>query len=215
MELGDSKIIITPDKKFVANLTRHNQSTAYPPAPGKYQVEFYAIFNRTWQEVPVLKAVGARLDEQGRAIDAEPHLLPASADLVKEEVLGSRVRVLKTQRTIELKNADSAGTSDLNTKKIVVEINDANGTHNPVQSFDATKLSVNEAIKKAGRIGNGRALAVLCYGDFKDGLGQRYLANDLIFSDGRTNRGFSINDYASMMDVCMTQENSYKARRRK
>jgi hypothetical protein len=56
---------------------------------------------------------------------------------------------------------------------------------------------------------------VLCYGDFKDGLGQRYVADDLIFSDGRKNRAFKINDYASMMDVCMTQEASYNSRRRK
>jgi hypothetical protein len=213
--LEDRKILITPGRKFVANLTRNNQSTAYPPALGKYQVEFYAAFNRAWQEVAILKAVGAKLDEQGRAIDSEPRSLPASSDLATEDILGSRVRVLKTRRTIELKDTDSVRTSELSTKKIMVEIHDVNAAYNPVRAFDATKLSVNEAIKKAGRVGNGRAVSVLCYGDFKDGLGQRYVADDLIFSDGRKNRAFKINDYASMMDVCMTQEASYNSRRRK
>jgi len=213
--LKDTKILIIPGKKFVANLIRNNQSNAFPPALGKYQVEFYAVFNRAWQEVAVLNAVGAKLDDQGRAIDTEPRSLPGSPDLVKEDIFGSRVRVLNTRRTIDLKEADSVRTSELSTKKIMVEIHDFNAAQNPVRAFDATKLSVNEAIKKAGRVGNGRAMSVLCYGDFKDGLGQRYLADDLIFSDGRENRAFRINAYASMFDICMTQEASYKSRRRK
>jgi len=212
--LQDTKVLVTPGKKFVARLARNNRSTAYPPAVGKYQVEFYALFNRAWQEVVVLKSVGAKLDEQGRAIDSEPRSLPASPDLVKEDVLGSRVRALKTRRTIELTAADSVGTVELATKKITVEIHDVNAADTLLRAFDATKLSVNQAIMRAGRVGNGRAMSVLCHGDFKDGLGRRYLADDLIFSDGRANRAFKINDYATMLDVCATQEASYKSRRR-
>lgn len=213
--LKDTKVLITPDKKFVANLSRNNESAAYPPALGKYQVEFYAIFNRAWQEVSVLKAVGAKLDEQRRAIDSEPRSLPKSSDLVKEDIFGDQVRVLSTRRTIELKEVNSVGASEPSTKKIVVEIHDVNAANNPVQAFDATKLSVNEGIKKAGRIGKGRAMSVLCHGDFKDGLGQRYLADDLIYPDGRANSAFKVNDYASMMDVCIAQEASYHSRRRR
>ncbi|WP_208281310.1 hypothetical protein [Massilia oculi] len=215
MVLKDTKVLITPGKKFVANLSRNNQSAAYPPEIGKYQVEFYAIFNRAWQEVPVLKAVGARLDEQGRAIDSEPRSLPSSTDLIKEDIFGEKVRVLSTRRTIDLKHANSVGASESSTKKIVVEIHDVNAANNPVRAFDATNLSVNEAIKKAGRVGKGRAMSVLCNGDFKDGLGQRSLADDLIYPDGRVNPIFKVNDYANMMDVCITQETSYNSRRRR
>lgn len=213
--LQDTKVLITPGKKFVAKLSRNNQSTSYPPELGKYQVEFYAIFNRAWQEVPVLKAVGAKLDGQGRAIDSEPRSLPSSSDLIKEDIFGEKVRVLSTRRTIDLKNANSVGTSELSTKKIIVEIYDVNSAENPIRTFDATKLSVNEAIKKAGRVGKGRAMSVLCNGDFKDGLGQRYLADDLIYPDGSVNPAFKVNDYASMMDVCINQEASYNSRRRR
>lgn len=215
MVLKDKKVLITPGKKFVANLSRNNQSAAYPPELGKYQVEFYAIFNRAWQEIPVLKAVGAKLDEQGRAIDSEPRSLPSSSDLIKEDIFGEKVRVLSTRRTIDLKAANSAGASELSTKKIIVEIHDVNAANNPVRAFEATKLSVNEAIKKAGRVGKGRAMSVICNGDFKDGLGKRYLADDLIYPDGRVNPAFKVNDYANMMDVCITQEASYNSRRRR
>lgn len=212
--LSDTEVLIAPDRKFVARLKRNNDA-AYPPALGSYQIEFYAVFNRAWQEVSVLKAVGARLDNEGRALDSEPRGLPSSPDLVKEDLLGSRARVLKARRTVQLKGGDTAETAGPSTKKITVEIHDINADNNPIRAFDATKLTVNEAIRKARPVGNGRAMSVLCKGDFKDGLGQRYLADDLISPDGRANPAFAINDYATMMDVCVTQEAQYRSRRRK
>jgi len=132
--LKDANILISPGKKFVANLARNNQSDASPPSLGRYQVEFYAVFNRAWQEVAVLKAVGAKVDDQGRAIDSEPRSLPGSSDLVKEDVFGSRVRVLNTRRTIDLKQANSVATSEPGTRKIMVEINDLTASNNPVRA---------------------------------------------------------------------------------
>ena len=213
--LSDNNVSITPDKHFVATLKRNNGNSSYPPAEGVYELTFHAIFNRAWQEVEVLKAVGAVLDDKGRAINAEPRLLPASPDLVKEDILGSSIRVLNATRTIQLKKISSANAAEISTKRATVEIHDANAKNNPILSFDATKLSVNEAIKKAGRIGRGRAMAVLCHGDFKDGMGNRYLSDDLIYADGRENRAFKINDYATIMDVCVTQESLYASRRHK
>lgn len=212
--LKDTEVLIAADRKFVARLKRNN-AAAYPPALGSYQIEFYAVFNRAWQEVSVLKGVGARLDNEGRALDSEPRGLPSSPDLVKEDLLGSRARVLKARRTVQLKGGDTAEMAEPSTKKITVEIHDINADNNPIRAFDATRLTVNEAIRKARPVGNGRAMSVLCKGDFKDGLGQRYLADDLISPDGRANPAFAINDHATMMDVCVTQEAQYRSRRRK
>lgn len=74
---------------------------------------------------------------------------------------------------------------------------------------------MNEAVKKAGKIGGGCAMAVLCYGDFKDGLGNRHLADALIYSDGHQNQLSPINNYATIMDVCRTQESLHTSHQRK
>lgn len=212
--LSDNEVRLAPDRRFVAHLKRNNKS-AYPPAQGSYQVELYAIFNRAWQEVAVLKAAGARLDNEGRVLDSEPRALSASPDLVKEELLGERPRVLRARRTVQLKGVDAPGTVEPYTKKVIVEIHDINADNNPIRAFDATALTVNAAIKKARPVGNGRAMSVICRGDFKDGMGQRYLADDLITPEGRPNPAFAVNDYAVMMDICVTQEMQYRARQRK
>ncbi len=214
--LQDNNVTVDKEGHYKAILKRRGNVPSYSPPDGAYQIEFYAIFNRAWQEVPVLKAVGAKLDAQGIAIDSEPHSLPSSPDLIKQNVLGDKVRVLKTIRTIKVdsKPSESSQAKLLNTKKATVEINDW-AKDKPVKSFDGTQLTVKKALTKAGHAANGRAISIVCHGDFKDGLGYRYIANDLIFSDGRTNREFNVNGYTTIMDVCAMQEEAYANKRRK
>ena len=93
---------------FVATLKKYGSLNRFDFPDGKYELEFYASFNRVRQTVEVAKRAGVKLDDQGRSDFGEPHSLPKSSDLVAEDFLGENVRVLRAIRTIDLKSEHSS-----------------------------------------------------------------------------------------------------------
>jgi hypothetical protein len=103
--MEDRDVRILPDHTFVAKLSCQEQYSAkgrskpcgVPPFPdGKYQLQIRSHFNRSWQTIAVLKAVGVEVDSEGRSDLGNPRLLPDSPDLKQDD----NSRFLKTVRTV-------------------------------------------------------------------------------------------------------------------
>jgi hypothetical protein len=103
--MEDRDVRILPDHTFVARVLCAEQFSAkgrsnacgVPPFPdGKYQLLISSHFNRSWQSVTVLKAVGVEVDSDGRSGLGNPKLLPVSPDLTHDEYS----RFLKAVRTV-------------------------------------------------------------------------------------------------------------------
>lgn len=213
--IEDKDVQVEQNGSFKAVLKRFKDEKRYNLPDGAYEVEFSAQFNRAWQSIEVAKSVGVELDNQGRSVNAEPRLLPKSSDLVYQpDLSGKKVRVLQAKRTLKINSKVDARdpAMALKTKKIRVEVNDNNSMKNPVKSFDGTSLSADQAASKAGALGRNKSLSVLCYGDFNDGRGYRYIADDLVSSVGAWNREYSVNRYTMLMDVCAMQEENFASR---
>jgi hypothetical protein len=96
------------DGTFVATLKKYGSLDRFDFPDGKYELEFYAGFNRAWQTIEVAKRAGVKLDDQGRSDLGEPRSLPKSSDLVAEDFAGEKVRLLRAIRTIDVKSGRSS-----------------------------------------------------------------------------------------------------------
>lgn len=97
------------DGTFVATLKKYGSLDRFDFPDGKYELEFYASFNRAWQAIEVLRRAGVKLDDQGRSgLAPEPHSLSKSSDLVAEESFGEKGRSLRAIRTIDVTSANSS-----------------------------------------------------------------------------------------------------------
>lgn len=196
------------DGNFTAELKRFGSLNGYDYPAGKYQLEFFAGFNRAWQTIEVAKKVGVKLDEQGRSDLGEPHMLPKSSDLVTG-VMG--VRNLKATRIITLPAAVTKF-SAYKTKNVRLEIHDFNAKNNPVRTYNGTGLLVQEVTGKVGRLSRSEGVALVCVGAFKNGFG--YLASDLYRSGGDLNMEFTINNGTTLTEVCHQQEDGLIRKRK-
>ncbi len=101
--------ITANDGTFVATLKKYGSRDRFDFPDGEYELEFFAVFNRVWQSIDVLKRAGVKLDNQGRSgIAPEPHSLAKSSDLVAESSFGEMGRSLRTRRTISVSSANSS-----------------------------------------------------------------------------------------------------------
>jgi hypothetical protein len=202
-------VIVSKDGTFTATIQRYGSLSAYAFADGKYQLEFYAGFSRAWQSVEVAKAAGVVLDAEDRSDAGEPRALPSSADLVRESFLGEKVRFLKASRTINLLPG-SGQASSYKTRTIRLDIHDISSAKNPVRTIKATDLLVREVSGKVSRLTPNQAVSVVCVGDFKNGFG--YIAADLVYSGGSTNRAFTTTYSTTIADICRQQEDALSKR---
>ena len=91
------------DGSFVATLKRLGSLDHFDFPDGKYELEFFGAFNRSWQTVEVARKAGVKLDNQGRSDGGEPHALPTSSDLPIESLFpGEKVRYLRAIRTVNV-----------------------------------------------------------------------------------------------------------------
>lgn len=197
-------VFIESDGTFAATLKRYGSLNGFDFPMGKYQLEFYAGFSRAWQTIEVAKKAGVRLDEQGRSDLGEPHSLPKSSDLVAQNFGGEKVRFLQAIRTIEVQTANAAIPA-YKTKSIKLEIHDYKASKNPVRTVSATELLLREVAGKIGRLTSTEAVALVCVGDVKNGLG--YIADDLYFPGGKFNNRFTVNNATTLAELCHQQEN--------
>lgn len=204
-------VYVASDGTFKATIKRYGSLASYAFPDGKYQLEFFAGFARTWQSVDVAKAAGVKLDEQGRSDLGEPRALPRSSDLTPQRIGGTKVRYLQALRTIEIKQRVSEAPAYM-TKTIRLEINDFTAKRNPVRTLAATNLLFREVHEKIGRLKSTEAVALICIGPFQNGFG--YLANDLYHSGGNVNRDFTTTFATTLSELCHQQEDSYNKRRR-
>lgn len=204
-------VFISNDGTFKAIIKRYGSLDRYVFPDGKYQLEFYAGFARTWQNIDVAKAAGVKLDEQGRSDLGEPRALPGSSDLKHQTIGGSKVRYLQALRTIDI--GQRAGEEvTYKTKTIRLEINDIAEKKNPVRTIPATDFLFREVPQKIGRLRPTEAVALICVGPFKNGFG--YLANDIYYSGGSPNRDFVTSFATTLAELCHQQEDAYNKRRR-
>lgn len=193
-------VFTTANGSFIAELKRFGSLNGYDYPAGKYQLRFFANFNRTWQTIEVAQKVGVKLDEQGRSDLGEPHFLPKSTDLVTG-LMG--VRNLRAIRTITIP-ASVTKFSTYKTKIIRIEIHDSNAKYNPIRTYKGTDLLVQEVKQKIGHLKLSQGVSIMCIGDFKNGFG--YLASDLYHSGGGLNMAFVINNGTTLAEVCHQQE---------
>lgn len=204
-------VYVASDGTFKAVIKRYGSLAGFDFPDGKYRLEFFAGFARSWQSVDVARAAGVTLDEQGRSDLGEPRALPHSSDLTPLTIGGAKVRYLQALRTIEIKQRAGEAPAYM-TKTIRLEIHDFTANKNPVRTLAATNLLLREVPEKIGRLKSTEAVALICVGPFQNGFG--YLANDLYHSGGNINRDFVTTFATTLSDLCHQQEDSYKNRRR-
>ena len=204
-------VYVESDGTFKATIKRYGSLARYDFPDGKYRLEFFAGFARSWQSVDVAKAAGVTLDEQGRSDLGEPRALPRSSDLKPQTIGGTKVRNLQAFRTIEIRQGVGEVPAYM-TKTIRLEIHDFTAKRNPVRTLAATNLLFREVPEKIGRLKSTEAVALVCIGPFQDGFG--YLANDLYHSGGNVNRDFTTTFATTLSELCYQQEDSYNKRRR-
>lgn len=206
-------VYVANNGAFSGTIKRYGSLGGYSFPDGKYQLEFYADFNRAWQSVEVAKAAGVKLDELGRSgIDSEPRALPESTDLVLEATIaGGKARHLRAIRTINIRR-QLGGSSTYKTKSIRLEVNDVAATKNPVRAIPANDMLFREVAQKVGRLKPTEAVSLICVGDFQNGFG--YLANDLYFLGGRPNRDFVTAFATPLSDLCRQQEDAFYKRQK-
>jgi hypothetical protein len=204
-------VYVASDGTFKATIKRYGSLARYDFPDGKYRLEFFAGFARTWQSVDVARAAGVTLDEQGRSDLGEPRALPRSSDLTPRIIGGTKVRYLQALRTIEIKQR-AGETQAYMTKTIRLEIHDFTSKRNPVRTLAATTMLFREVPEKIGRLKSTEAVALICVGPFQNGFG--YLANDLYHSGGNVNRDFTTTFATTLSELCHQQEDSYNKRRR-
>jgi hypothetical protein len=204
-------VYVASDGTFSATIKRYGSLARHDFPEGKYQLEFFAGFARSWQSVDVAKAAGVTLDEQGRSDLGEPRALPRSSDLRPQTIGGAKVRYLQALRTIEIRQRTGEAPAYM-TKTIRLEIHDFTAKRNPVRALAATNLLFREVPEKVGRLKSTEAVALVCIGPFQNGFG--YLANDLYHSGGNINRDFSTTFATTLSELCYQQEDSYNKRKR-
>jgi hypothetical protein len=204
-------VYVESDGTFRATIKRYGSLARYDFPDGKYRLEFFAGFARSWQSVDVAKAAGVTLDEQGRSDLGEPRALPRSSDLKPQTIGGTKVRNLQALRTIEIRQGIGEVPAYM-TKTIRLEIHDFTAKRNPVRTLAATNLLFREVPEKIGRLKSTEAVALVCIGPFQNGFG--YLANDLYHSGGNVNRDFTTTFATTLSELCYQQEDSYNKRRR-
>jgi len=109
LAIDDTAAFTASDGTFFATLKKDGSVNRFDFPDGKYELEFYAHFNRSWQTIEVARRAGVELDVQGRSgVSSEPHSLPKSSDLVAGDSFGEKFRVLRARRMIEIKSANSS-----------------------------------------------------------------------------------------------------------
>jgi len=204
-------VYVARDGSFRATIKRYGSLDRYDFPDGKYRLEFFAGFARSWQSVDVAKAAGVTLDEQGRSDLGEPRSLPRSSDLKPQTIGGTKVRYLQAFRTIEIRQGIGEATAYM-TKTIRLEIHDFTAKRNPVRTLAATNLLLREVPEKIGRLKSTETVALVCIGPFQNGFG--YIGTDLYYSDGKVNRDFTTTFATTLTELCYQQEDSYNKRRR-
>ena len=204
-------VYISNDGTFKATIKRYGSLASYAFPDGRYQLEFFAGFARTWQSIDVAKAAGVKLDELGRSDLGEPRALPRSSDLTPRTIGGTKVRYLQALRTIEIRQPTGEEPA-YKTKSIRLEIHDFTAQRNPVRTLNATNLLLREVPEKIGRLKSTEAVALVCVGPFQNGFG--YIANDLFHSGGNANRDFKTTFATTLSELCHQQEDDYNKRRR-
>lgn len=207
--VGD--VFVEEDGTFTATIQRYGSLNGYAFPDGNYRLEFYAGFNRAWQSLEVARAAGVAMNAIGQSESGEPRALPKSPDLVREDVFGDRVRVLRAFRTISVRPGTGL-TSQYKTRSARLEVIDILAAKNPVRTIPATDLLVREVAGKIGRLTRNQAIAVVCVGDFKNGFG--YIVDDLVFAGGGMNPAYKTNHSTKISEICHQQEDALNSRRR-
>ena len=207
--VGD--VFVEKDGTFTATIQRYGSLSGYAFPDGNYRLEFYAGFDRAWQSLEVARAAGVAMNAQGQSESGEPRTLPKSPDLVREDVFGERVRVLRAFRTISIRPGTGL-TSQYKTRSARLEVVDIVAAKNPVRTIPATDLLVREVAGKVGRLTRNQAISVVCVGDFKNGFG--LIADDLAFAGGGMNPAYKTNYSTKIFDICHQQEDALSSRKR-
>jgi hypothetical protein len=206
------KVEVRDDRRFEVRLQRWGSLQAFDFPTGKYDVEFTAYFNVSWQTPAVLKAAGVPLDDQGRgSLDSEPKLIPPSPDLRRERMMGGAMaRVLHTTRTVTVSAMASPLAAGFGrTRSIRLEIHDTSpaAKTNPVRSIRADNILQRDVPEKVGRVTATQAIALVCVGPFPMG----YIANDLFFPGGRPNRELTGEWATTLKETCFKMEQNCRA----
>lgn len=198
----------TTDKNgtFEAHLKKYGSLGGYDFPSGKYKIQFYSSFNRAWQSVEVAKALGVKLDDQGRSDAGEPHALPKSVDLVKGP-LG--VRMLKTQRTVVIQEIETKF-SHYKSKRATLAVLKNGSIEKPHAAIRGNNSLANKSAKRLSQGNAGNPISIICHGDFT-GLG--YIATDLHYSNGTQNKVFNVNNGTALIELCYQYEDSLSRRK--
>lgn len=94
-----------------------------------------------------------------------------------------------------------------NTKKALIEVNDAKANKNPVKSVRADSWKAVD-VKNKIKPRPGQDIAVVCEGNFPAGI----IASDLFRPNGDFNRDFKVTPSTTVLDICNQQEDIMRVR---